>query len=159
MAKEIERKFLVTGEGWRDRAEGSRGLRQGYLALTDKLAVRVRILDDAEALLTFKSAAPGTTRAEYEYPIPLADARELLTLATGLVIEKRRHRVPLDGLTWEVDVFEGAHAGLVIAEIELPTEDTPFTRPGWLGREVTADRRYYNASLAVARPEEGAGQG
>ncbi len=158
MAKEIERKFLVAGEGWRERAEGGRSLRQGYLAVTEKLAVRVRILDDAEARLTFKSAEAGTTRAEFEYPIPLDDARDLLTLATGIVIEKRRHLVPLGGLTWEVDVFEGAHAGLVIAEIELPAEDTPFERPDWLGREVTEDRRYYNASLALERPEASAGR-
>ena len=158
MAKEIERKFLVAGEGWRDRVARSRGLRQGYLAQTGKLAARVRILDDAEAVLTIKSAAPGTTRSEFEYPIPLADARALLELASGLVIEKRRHLVPLDGLTWEVDVFEGAHAGLVLAEVELPAEDTPFERPDWLGPEVTDDRRYYNANLALQRPEADAGQ-
>ena len=153
MAEEIERKFLVAGEGWRAAAAGSRVLRQGYLALTERMALRVRILDDAEALLTIKSAEPGTTRAEFEYPIPLADARDLLKLHVGLVIEKRRHIVPLDGLTWEVDVFEGAHAGLVIAEVELPAADAPFARPDWLGREVTEDRRYYNASLALERPD------
>ena len=158
MAKEIERKFLVAGAGWRAQATGSRALRQGYLAQTERLAIRVRILDEAEAYLTFKSALPGTTRAEFEYPIPLDDARELLALAEGLVIEKRRHLVPLGGLTWEVDVFAGAHAGLVLAEIELPAEDTPFARPDWLGREVTGERRYYNASLALERPDADAGQ-
>ncbi len=153
MAKEIERKFLVAGEGWRDQATGSKSLRQGYLAETDKLVIRVRIVDEAEAYLTFKSALRGTTRAEFEYPVPLDDARALIELHQGLVIEKRRHLVPFDGFTWEVDVFAGAHAGLVIAEIELPAEDTPFERPDWLGREVTGERRYYNASLALERPD------
>ncbi len=157
MPKEIEREFLVAGEGWRDQATGSKSLRQGYLAQTDKLAIRVRILDEAEAYLTFKSAAPGTTRAEFEYPIPLADARELIELHQGLVIEKRRHLVPFGGLTWEVDIFAGTHRGLVIAEIELPAEDTPFERPDWLGREVTGERRTYSASLALQRPEGDAG--
>ena len=156
MAKEIERKFLVAGEGWRDRATGSRSFRQGYLAETDKLAIRVRIVDEAEAFLTFKSAVHGTTRAEFEYPIPLDDARALIELHQGLVIEKRRHLVPFGGFTWEVDIFAGAHAGLTLAEIELPAEDTPFERPNWLGREVTGERRYYNASLAIEVP--GAGQ-
>lgn len=158
MAKEIERKFLVAGEGWRDGVTGSKSFRQGYLAETDKLVIRIRIVDEAEAVLTFKSAVQGTTRAEFEYPIPLDDARALIELHQGLVIEKRRHLVPFGGFTWEVDVFAGAHAGLVLAEIELPAEDTPFERPDWLGREVTGERRYYNASLALERPDADPGQ-
>ena len=153
MAKEIERKFLVAGKDWRDRATASKAFRQGYLAETDKLVIRIRIVDEAEAYLTFKSAVRGTTRDEFEYPIPLDDARALIELHQGLVIEKRRHLVPLGGFTWEVDVFAGAHAGLVLAEIELPAEDTPFEHPDWLGREVTGERRYYNASLALERPD------
>ncbi len=158
MAKEIERKFLVAGEGWRDAATGSKSFRQGYLAETDRLVIRIRIVDEAEAVLTFKSAVQGATRAEFEYPVPLDDARALIELHQGLVIEKRRHLVPFGGFTWEVDVFGGAHAGLVLAEIELPAEDTPVERPDWLGREVTGERSYYNASLALARPDAGAGQ-
>lgn len=153
MAKEIERKFLVSGGGWQDQVERSRVFRQAYLALTDALAVRVRIIDDAEAFLTLKSAEPGTTRSEFEYPIPLADAQALMELRRGLAIEKRRHIVPLGGQRWEVDVFEGAHDGLIIAEIELPHADAAFERPDWLGREVTGERRYYNANLATEVPD------
>ncbi len=155
MAKEIERKVLVAGEGWRDGVTGSKSFCQGYLAETDKLAIRVRIVDEAEAYLTFKNAVHGTTRAEFEYPLRQDDARALIELHQGLVIEKRRHLVPLGGFTWEVDVFAGARAGLVIAELVLPAEDTPFERPDWLGREVTGERRYYNASLATEVPDPG----
>ncbi len=154
MAEEIERKFLVSGAGWRSRVERSVAVRQAYLTRGDALTMRVRIFDDKDAFLTIKSAQPGMTRSEFEYVIPLADARDLIQLHTGLVIEKCRHIVRLGKDLWEVDVFEGAHAGLVIAEIELSSEDSSFERPDWLGAEVTHDPRYYNANLATQSQAE-----
>jgi adenylate cyclase len=149
MATEIERKFLVSGTGWQAAAERSVSMRQCYLARTDAAAIRVRIVDDAKAYLTIKSAVPGSTRDEFEYEIPVEDARQLATLRTGVLLEKRRYYVPLGEAMWEVDVFEGAHEGLVIAEIELSDADAPFERPDWLGDEVTGVHRYYNAYLAT----------
>ena len=148
MPEEIERKFLVASDGWRDAADGGRRLRQAYLARTDALVVRVRVADETEATLTIKGAVPGRTRREFEYPVPVEHARALMALALGRSIEKRRYTVPAEPGEWEIDVFEGEHAGLVIAEIELAHEDAGFARPGWLGEEVTDDARYYNAALA-----------
>lgn len=153
MAIEIERKFLVTGTGWRAQMRSSQFIRQAYLARTDNAAIRLRIVDGTSAFLTIKSTRPGMARTEFEYPVPVPDAEALFDLRIGLLIEKRRHIVAAgNGLAWEVDVFEGSHSGLVIAEIELPSLDTPFERPGWLGAEVTDDERYYNSSLAVGMP-------
>jgi adenylate cyclase len=149
MASEIERKFLVAGDRWKAQADRGKRIEQAYLASTDKASIRVRIVDDAEAMLTIKSAGSGTSRSEFEYSIPLDDARELMNLREGRVLQKRRHIVPAGKLRWEIDVFGGDLAGLVIAEIELPSEETDFERPSWLGRDVTDDRRYYNASLAA----------
>jgi adenylate cyclase len=149
MAAEIERKFLVRGGGWKASADGGSRLQQAYLASTDGCAIRVRIKDDAEAFLTIKSAKPGSSRDEFEYPVPVDDARAMLKLGTGEVIEKTRYRVPAGDLTWEIDVFSGAQDGLIIAEIELPDEGARFERADWLGDEVTHDKRYYNASLAL----------
>ena len=156
MAIEIERKFLVTGEGWRRLATKSTQIRQGYLSSNAKATVRVRSKDDREALITLKGAVRGMTRAEYEYEIPIFDARELLVMAEPHVIEKVRHLVPFGGLVWEVDEFAGRHEGLVIAEVELESEGQTVELPEWIGREVTEDDRYYNASLSRAegRPEE-----
>jgi adenylate cyclase len=151
MATEIERKFLVTGSEWQALAARSLVIRQAYLSQIDKTTIRVRIVDDAKAFLTIKSPQLGPSRSEFEYSIPLQDACALMTLRTGLAIEKRRHIVQLDDARWEVDVFEGAHAGLVIAEIELPDAAALFRRPPWLGEEVTGDPRYYNAHLATCR--------
>lgn len=150
MGQEIERKFLVVSDGWRAEATGSALLRQGYLSSNAKATVRVRTQDDEQAVLTLKGAAQGISRAEYEYDIPLADARELLGMAEPHVIEKRRYRVPHAGLTWEVDVFAGRHAGLVVAEVELTDEQQAVALPGWVGAEVSHDDRYNNASLSRA---------
>lgn len=150
MGREIERKFLVEGDGWRTGVTRSRVFRQGYLAQTPHVSVRVR-LGEGEARLTIKGAEAGTSRAEFEYAIPAGDARELLALREGIVIEKTRHDVPAGGDTmWEIDEFAGALAGLVLAEIELADETQAFERPAWLGREVTDDPRYYNAALAAS---------
>lgn len=148
MAEEIERKFLVTSDDWQALVESSSLLRQGYLSSNAKATVRVRTWDDRIARLTLKGAVRGMVRAEYEYEIPMPDALEMLAMAEPHVLEKRRHLVPFGGLTWEIDVFEGRHAGLVIAEVELEREDQPVDLPAWVGREVTDDDRYYNASLS-----------
>ena len=150
MGREIERKFLVVSDSWQGEATGSALLRQGYLSSNAKATVRVRTRDDAAAVLTLKGATQGMSRAEYEYDIPIEDAREMLVMAEPHTLEKRRHVVPFAGLTWEVDVFAGRHAGLVLAEVELESEDQPVALPEWVGAEVTDDDRYYNASLSRA---------
>ncbi len=148
MGQEIERKFLVEGEDWKGRVKGEQRMVQGYLAHNERVAIRVRIKDE-QALLTIKSAVSGISRAEFEYAVPLADARVLLDdLARQPVIEKTRYLLPAGKHTWELDVFHGANAGLVMAEIELDSEDEAFEMPAWAGREVSDDKRYYNANLA-----------
>jgi adenylate cyclase len=147
MPTEVERKFLVTGDGWRRQARPGTPFRQGYLNTPGRSSVRVRI-EGERANLNIKSAVPGIRRREYEYPIPLHDAQELLDeLCEGPIIEKVRYHVPHAGHTWEVDVFGGANEGLVVAELELEHEEEPFERPDWLGEEVSHDQRYYNVSL------------
>lgn len=147
MGIEIERKFLVVSEQWRAQADAGTDFRQGYLAGGEKSSVRVRIEGD-RANLNIKSATLGIRRQEFEYPVPLADARELLAgLCDGAVVEKTRYHVPVGGHVWEVDVFAGDNAGLIVAELELSSEDEAFERPAWLGDEVSRDPRYYNVSL------------
>ena len=153
MAREIERKFLVCSDEWRHFHTRVSVIRQAYLSLSDALTIRVRIVDDREAFVAIKSARQGAARDEYEYAIPLEDARQLLPMRIGAILTKRRHIIETNGLEWEVDVFDGAHKGLVLAEIELDDADTPFERPHWLGREVTDDHRYYNGFLATHSPE------
>jgi adenylate cyclase len=150
MGREIERKFLVASDGWRAAGDAGVAIEQGYLSSNAKATVRVRIVDGARAVLTLKGRAKGYVRAEYEYEIPLMDARELMALARPHVIEKRRHLVQHAGLVWEVDVFAGRHAGLVLAEVELTAEDQAVDLPDWVGREVSDDKRFYNASLSRA---------
>ncbi|MEO5794651.1 MAG: CYTH domain-containing protein [Rhodoferax sp.] len=146
MAIEIERKFLVTGDAWR---QGPGTLfRQGYLNRDKQRTVRVRIAGE-QAFLTIKGATQGATRAEFEYPVPLDDAVQLLALCDGPMVEKIRRVVQHEGFAWEVDEFLGHNAGLVVAEIELAAEDQVFARPAWVGLEVTEDARYYNSSLAT----------
>ena len=148
MPREIERKFLLKSEAWRSQAGQSRPMSQGYLVSSGKVSVRVRIAGH-EAWLNIKAGGLVASRAEYEYPIPLGEARELLALVEGPLIEKTRHLVEYGGMTWEVDEFHGDNSGLVVAEIELDSEDAPFSRPAWLGIEVTHLRRYYNVSLVT----------
>lgn len=146
MGIEIERKFLLAGDAWRSLGQAVL-LRQGYLSSTRERVVRVRI-EGEQAMLTIKGANVGATRGEWEYPIPLADAAELLDgLCEQPLIEKYRHRIEHAGMVWEVDEFLGANAGLVVAEIELASEDQPFEKPDWIGAEVSGDARYYNANL------------
>lgn len=148
MAIEIERKFLVMGEGWRAAVTQSSALRQGYLSTSAKATVRIRILDDVRAVLTLKGPTEGISRAEFEYDVPLADGLELLEMARPHVVEKHRYLVPFGGLVWEVDVFEGAHAGLVVAEVELSESGQVVALPDWVGPEVSHDDRFANASLS-----------
>jgi len=158
MAIEIERKFLVTSEAWREAADAGTRFRQGYLIGAEKASVRVRI-EGERANINIKSATLGVRRQEYEYSIPLAEAEEILdTLCEQPQIEKTRYHVPVGEHTWEVDVFAGDNAGLVVAEVELEEEDEPFVRPGWLGEEVSHDTRYYNVCL-VRHPYKEWGRG
>lgn len=146
MGVEIERKFLLQGEDWRALGEPVL-LRQGYLSSDPARTVRVRIEGD-KAALTIKGRNVGAVRGEWEYPIPLADAAELLDrLCEQPLVEKYRRRIAFAGHTWEVDEFLGANAGLVVAEIELAAEDEAFALPAWIGAEVTGDTRYFNSNL------------
>ena len=150
MPLEIERKFLVRDESWRVPGTGTL-YRQGYLSTVPERSVRVRLIRD-KGSLTVKGASSGAARAEYEYEIPGVEAREMLdNLCERPLIEKTRYCVEFQGLTWEIDEFEGSNAGLVIAEVELEEADQAVSLPGWVGKEVTGDRRYYNASL-IAEP-------
>ena len=157
MAIEIERKFLLANDGWRAGIERSEAIAQGYLvgaqALRDgtaRASVRAR-LAGTQAWLNIKAARLGIERAEFEYPIPADDARDLLATLCDGVLEKTRHHVRVDGVLFEVDEFAGDNRGLIVAEVELPAVDAPFPRPPWLGREVSTLTRYYNVNL-IAHP-------
>jgi adenylate cyclase len=145
MAREIERKFLVKGAGWRKGGKRSR-LKQGYLHSSRERSVRVR-LEDGVGTLTIKGRTRGLSRAEYEYRVPARDAVRLLALCEKPLIEKTRTRVIFGGLTWEIDEFSGANRGLVVAEVELGRPDQRVALPPWAGKEVTRDARYLNANL------------
>lgn len=148
MALEIERKFLLLNNNWRTGVKESFFLRQGYLNTEQRCSVRVRTSGE-HAWLNIKSATVGAQRLEFEYEIPLVDANILLDqLSRGPLIEKTRHLVEVGRHLWEIDVFEGDNAGLVVAEIELEQADEAFEKPSWAGEEVTHDIRYYNTSLA-----------
>ena len=144
MPVEIERKFLVDGNSWRN----GQGIRicQGYLNRDKERTVRVR-LSGEKAFLTIKGMNSGATRAEYEYEIPVSHAEELLKICDGPVLEKIRYVVDYNGIIWEVDEFLGENEGLIVAEVELKSEDQSFDRPDWIGSEVTADPRYFNSNL------------
>ena len=148
MGTEIERKFLLQSEDWRNEVTSSTRLIQGYLLRGDNTAIRVRVKDD-KAELNIKHTHDGISRLEYEYEIPLSDAQEMLQqLALKPLIDKTRHHVMHGDHLWEVDEFYGDNAGLVVAEIELSYPDESFARPSWLGEEVSLDRRYYNSNLS-----------
>ena len=157
MGIEIERKFLVTSDAWREAAHEVVPMAQGYIndmAAMDngsqKASVRVRI-EGGKAWLNLKSRELGHTRQEFNYPLPVEDARALLGLCVGGLIDKRRHYVRHEGHLWEVDEFLGENAGLVVAEIELRSADEAFAMPAWAGKQVTDALRYYNLALA-SRP-------
>lgn len=146
MGVEIERKFLVRGEEWKSLGEGVL-LRQGYLSSQPERIVRVRIEGD-RAVMTIKGRSVGASRGEWEYPLPMQDAQVFLDqLCERPIIEKHRYRIVHEGMTWEVDEFMGENAGLVVAEIELESEEQGFEKPEWVGEEVTQDARYFNSNL------------
>lgn len=146
MGLEIEKKFLPASDGWRGLAPGEQ-IKQGYISVSQECAVRVRI-KGTRAWLGIKGKTEGATRMEFEYPIPVEDAHDMLhNLALRPIIEKTRYLVPFKGFVWEIDEFEGENKGLIVAEIELESEDQAFEKPDWIGEEVTADPRYYNANL------------
>lgn len=146
---EIERKFLVVSDAWRDQVRSSARLRQGYLNNEEHCSVRVRVVGE-QAWLNLKGVTIGAQRLEFEYPIPLPDAHRMLEdLTCKPIIEKTRHLVEVGRHTWEIDVFEGDNAGLVVAEIELDDPDEAFEKPAWAGAEVTEDPRYYNSRLSA----------
>lgn len=148
MGIEIERKFLLRDERWRD-APGisSKPYRQGYLLRDSGKTIRVRVAGD-KGYITIKGKTTSIARPEYEYEIPLKDAEELFAFCQGQIIEKTRYRIPYGKHVWEVDEFSGDNAGLVVAEIELNAEDEAFEKPEWVGEEVSTDRRYTNAALS-----------
>lgn len=146
LAIEIERKFLIRDDAWRRGASG-KDYRQGYLTVDPERTVRVRIAGD-EGFLTIKGKTVGMARSEFEYPIPLAEAALLLDqLCLRPLIEKTRYTLSFGGHVWEIDEFSGDNQGLIMAEVELNSADEQVELPPWIGKEVTGDRRYYNASL------------
>ncbi|HIE55020.1 MAG TPA: CYTH domain-containing protein [Chromatiaceae bacterium] len=148
MAIEIERKFLLASDAWRREVEQSLQMRQGYLSRDAQSSVRVRICDD-RADINVKSTRDGIYRLEYEYPIPLEDAEELLRLvAHRPIIHKTRHLLHHGGHCWEIDEFHGENRGLIVAEVELKSRDEAYDRPPWLGEEISTDARYYNSNLS-----------
>ena len=150
MGKEIERKYLIKDDSWRECAYGTT-YRQGYLSTVKERTVRVRTIDD-KGFLTIKGITIGATRREYEYEIPTADANEMLDeLCEKPIIEKTRFKIPHAGLTWEIDEFAGVNLGLIVAEVELESEDQNIDFPPWVGEEVSGDPRYFNSNL-IANP-------
>lgn len=147
MGKEIERKFLIVDDSWRAQAKPGVYMSQGYMGDAKKASVRVRVEGD-EANINIKSATLGISRMEYEYAIPRDEALEMLkNLCEQPLIEKTRYEVEIGNHTWEVDVFEGDNEGLIVAEVELGSEDEAFEKPSWAGEDVSHDTRYYNVCL------------
>ena len=149
MGIEIERKFLVKKENW-NQLEKPRGenFRQGYLLTDPKKTIRVRQTSD-KGFLTIKGISVGATRAEYEYEIPFVEAQELLDQFAVSELSKIRYKISVDHHIWEVDVFLGENEGLIVAEIELKTEDESFKIPDWIAQEVTAEEKYFNSNLTL----------
>jgi CYTH domain-containing protein len=146
MGKEIEKKFLILNDDWRQLGTGEPYC-QGYLNSEKERTVRVRTINN-RGILTIKGPNTGGTRLEYEYDIPFDEAREMLReLCRKPLIEKTRYKIPYEGFIWEVDEFKGENSGLIFAEIELQHEGQEFAKPPWIGKEVTDDSRYYNANL------------
>ncbi len=146
MSIEIERKFLLKNDSWKKNTAGIYYV-QGYLNQTGENTVRIRIAGE-KAFLTIKGKSEGISRQEFEYKIPVEDAKDLLKLSQTPVIEKIRYKIEYAGKYWEVDEFLGKNAGLLVAEIELNAENEVFEKPDWVGKEVSGDKRYYNSYLA-----------
>lgn len=148
MGKEIERKFLVASDGWREKARIGKSFRQAIIFSEGNRTVRIRAIDHKKARLTLKIGINGLSRHEFEYDVPMKDAEELLALANGRMITKTRYEVKHARHVWEVDVYGGELEGLVVAEVEMKSEKESPALPDWLGREVTGDIRYSNQALA-----------
>ena len=148
MPKEIERKFLVVNDSWRKKADSGRRMRQAIIFSQGDRSLRIRAIDSKRARLTLKIAISGMSRHEFEYDVPYSDAKEMLKLANGAAISKTRYEVPHGKHVWEVDVYDGALDGLVVAEVEMKSETENPELPTWLGRELTGDKRFSNQSLA-----------
>lgn len=146
MGLEIERKFLLKNDDWKKSIEKEYAIQQGYLNSTPERTVRIRIKDQT-GILTIKGKTTNATRAEYEYEIPFADAKEMIDLCEKPIISKTRYIVKENGHTWEIDIFDKENQGLEVAEIELNSEDEKVILPDWIGTEVTLDSKYYNANL------------
>ena len=149
MAKEIERKFLVTGDGWRNATTSTTRFQQAYIVTMADRSLRVRLMDNSRAKLTLKIGKNALMRDEFEYDITVEDALDMIANAVGVVIEKTRYTVDHRGFVWEVDVYQGAYEGLIVAEVEMRNESDRPELPAWIGREVTGDRRYSNQRLAT----------
>jgi adenylate cyclase len=150
VAVEIERKFLIVNDRWREHASGTQHLKDGLIARDFDKKVRVRSYGD-RATLTVKSRGDGVTRDEFEYEIPPGDAEALFRLCGAFVIEKTRHFVPWRGHTWEIDIYHGVLEGVIVAEVELASESAAFERPPWVGAEVTGDPRYKKINMLTER--------
>ena len=148
MGKEIERKFLVASDGWREKARIGKSFRQAIIFSEGNRTARIRAIDHKKARLTLKIGINGLSRHEFEYDVPMKDAEELLALANGRMITKTRYEVKHARHVWEVDVYGGELEGLVVAEVEMKSEKESPALPDWLGREVTGDIRYSNQALA-----------
>lgn len=149
MATEIERKFLIVNDNWRKNINTSIHMIQGYMGSNEKCSIRIRVNGET-ANLNIKSKTIGIQRSEYDYPIPMDEAREMLeSLCDKPLIEKTRYLVQHDRHQWEIDVFEGANEGLIVAELELESANESFTKPDWAGEDVSEDPRYYNICLVT----------
>ncbi len=146
MALEIERKFLLKDSSWRGVVQTETVIKQGYLNSAIERTLRVRVLGD-KGFLTIKGKTENLTRKEFEYEVPLEEAVEMIALSEKPIIEKIRYTVELDGLLWEIDEFFGINEGLIVAEVELKSEEQRFILPEWIGVEVSSDSRYYNSAL------------
>lgn len=155
MAKEIERKFLVSNERWRRFADVGAAIKQGYLVAMDDRSLRVRTYDDGHACLTLKIGKTALSRDEYEFDIDADTATDMLRHAVGTVLEKVRYDVEHEGFTWEVDEYGGHYSGLIVAEVELDSEADLPKIPDWVGQEVTGDDRYSNQAMALSAATTG----
>lgn len=147
MAIEIERKYLVVDDSYKLKAESCERILQGYLSFRKDATIRIRIRNE-RAYITVKGISVGATRSEWEYDIPIDDAKEMLAICEGTIIDKTRYLVNYNGFLWEIDEFHGRYSGLVVAEIELKAEDDKYPLPSFIGQEVTGDIRYYNSVLS-----------
>ncbi|WP_373741927.1 CYTH domain-containing protein [Neisseria sp.] len=147
MTIEIERRFLLADDSWRNHASAPVTMQQGYLSVEKERTIRVRIIGN-RAWLTLKGYISDVSRSEFEYKIPPEHAQTMMDTMCPFKLEKQRHTIAFEGFVFEIDEYFGENAPLIVAELELPSEDTPFAKPAWLGREITSDSRFTNAYLS-----------